>query len=387
MTESRYKIEYVQPEPVKEQSFRFFGVLGYLWLALLASVLTYGFVYKHISTDEIITYFQKFTTGVVNTNISDLAETSNKTEVTLYEEGIDNEIAITKQNERHNDSLENTDNTQRLVSEVVKDNELPEDVVFESVSIEETASNTTQAQETESIVKEIIKEQNKQEIINSVADTSASIETTETIESATTAIENEIEKTESTVETAPKVQQAFTEEKIAINENINTEEKTEKTIKTLSIEEQKTAKNTAKADESVDSTNILNDGKKELVQVKDKPTKTLSELAKIAVSTPNKNDLSYIKAVTNYETNKIANSDYLEKITAEESKLPETTNNSIQKPENSDISAVDAIIAAMNVDKAAKEKPPMSFQEKTQTEINKLLKNIDQIQSTSQLNN
>ncbi len=339
MTESRYKIEYVQSEPKTESHFRFFGALGYLWLALLASVLTYGIVYKHIPTSEIISYFQKFKTDLVKTDISSQSDTPNKTDIALFEDSIIIDTEVTAENTVELENNENTADTHKLVSEVINDNQLTEDVVFESEQVEPTTSQTQQA-ETKSIVNEIIKAQDK------INETKVISGTTETIESATAAVEIEIEKIIETVTTTKQE---------PVQKEIELEEKAEK---------------------------------KAHLKVNKDPLTTLSDLVKNAVSTTNENDLAYLKAVTDYETNKIADSDFLEKIKSQEKKSSEKNiDNSIKKPENSSTSAVDAIIATMNADKAAKEKPPLSYQEKIQSEVNMLLKNENSAQSTSQINN
>ncbi len=421
MTESRYKIEYVQTEPIKEKKFRFFGVLGYLWLALLASVLTYGVVYKHISTNEIISYFQKFKTGVVNTDFSDITENSTKTEAALSEESILIETEITKTEKSHNESLENTAESQKLVSEVIdnnkdedntNDDELPEDVVFESESIEpEPASNQTQKQETESIVNEIIKEQEKQEATSAVTPTPETIVATETIENTIVAIENEIVKTETAIQTEPVAQKVIIKEAIVDKESLSDQQTPkEKEVESTSIAKsqeiqidaitaaiKEQAEEKAEAEEKNLDIKVKSDttvkletiSKKEAVVAEKKSAKaSLSKLVKNAISTPSENDMAYLKAVTDYEINKIANSDFLKKIKSQENKTSEKDlENIIKKPAKSETSAVDAIITAMNADKAAKEKPPLSFQEKIQSEVNLLLKTNDKVQSTSQLNN
>jgi len=61
----------------------------------------------------------------------------------------------------------------------------------------------------------------------------------------------------------------------------------------------------------------------------------------------------------------------------------------LKKPakDNSNTSAVDAIIAAMNAEKATAEEPTQSSPEKTQSEIDLLPNANEKIQNASQLNN
>ena len=389
MTESRYKIEYIQPEPTKEKNFRFFGAFGYLWLALLASVLIYGIVYKHIPTSEIISYFQNIKTEIVNTDISIPTEPSKEFETMASEESVIYNTKTATENITGNESLENPGNTHKLVSEVINDNQLPEDVVFES-EIVEPSTDQTQQEETDSIVSEIIKEQNKQDTLKKATN---SPEPTETIESATAAIETELEKKETLDEKKPAAQETITEKVITleqesviknlVKENVvektTTEKPTEEKVETVAVSIQMPALE-AKTKEVVE--------KEALVEVKKAPVATLSKLVTDAVSNPNKNDLAYITAITDYEKNKIATNAFLEKIKSQENKASENhSENNTKKPEKSELSAVDAIIAAMNVDKAAKDKPPLSTQENIQAKINLLLKNKDKAPSTSQINN
>ena len=437
MTQSRYKIEYVQPEPVKEKKFRFFGVLGYLWLALLASVFTYGFVYKHISTDEIISYFQNFKTGVVNTDISSLTENSNKTEAILSEEeNIISEAETTELNKAQDDSLENIEEPQKLVSEVLdaigtddsnenadnninnNDDELPEDVVFESDSIDfdskitesQPVSIQTQKQETESIVNEIVKQQDNQETTET---SSTVVPTPETIKKAIVTIESEIAKTEPAIQTESPSQEVTIKEEVAQEDSVNNQPPPkEKEVETNSIAKSQeteidaiTAAIREQAEEKAESKennldieiasettpDLENKAKIEAVASEKKSAEvTSSELAKKTISTPYKDDPTYTNVATNNENNKKTDIAVVEKIKIKETNSTEkTSDSSLKKPakDNSNTSAVDAIIAAMNAEKATAEEPTQSSPEKTQSEIDLLPNANEKIQNASQLNN
>jgi hypothetical protein len=417
MTESRYKIEYVQPEPVKKKNFRFLGVLGYLWVALLASVFTYGFVYKHISTSDVIAYFQNFKSEVVNTNIVSLTEQTSPNEIDITA----SENAPTSEPESANSATNNsttvsndlntedTNNSQKLVSEIIEeiqdtadntDNELPEDVVLESETVEPISSQT-QLQSTESIINELSKVQNNQETLSETANNP---ESSDSVNNAIAAIENEIKNTETATQEVISTPQVITKEVVALKivskttreessdilQSTKENETESSTIAksqevqidaiTAAIKEQEKEQEVKKAETEVTIADVIIEKK----SVKD----SLSALVKSTTATPNKTDQAYLNAANNYEQNKIASKDFLQSVKAQDSKPAEEEEetNSNKEPERANTSAVDAIIAAMNADKAAKEKPVLSSQEKTQSEVNELLKNNEKIQSASQLN-
>ncbi|MEB8432476.1 hypothetical protein OO007_09595 [Cocleimonas sp. KMM 6892] len=419
MTESRYKIEYIQPEPVKKKNFRFLGVLGYLWVALLASVFTYGFVYKHISTSDVIAYFQNFKSEVVNTNIVSLTEQTSPNEIDITASKNAPTSELESANNATNNSTtvsndlntEDTNSSQKLVSEIIEeiqdtadntDNGLPEDVVFESET-DEPISSQTQLQSTESIINELSKVQNNQETLSETANNP---ESSDSVNNAIAAIENEIKNTETATQEVISTPQVITKEVVALKiDNKTTREESSEiqqstkenetensTIAksqevqidaiTAAIKEQEKEQEVKKAETEVTIADVIIEKK----SVKD----SLSALVK-STTTPNKTDQAYLNAANNYEQNKIASKDFLQSVKAQDSKPAEEEEeeeetNSNKEPERANTSAVDAIIAAMNADKAAKEKPVLSSQEKTQSDVNELLKNNEKIQSASQLN-
>ncbi|GAA0414611.1 hypothetical protein GCM10009133_23750 [Cocleimonas flava] len=415
MTESRYKIEYVQPEPVKKKNFRFLGVLGYLWVALLASVFTYGFVYKHISTSDVIAYFQNFKSEVVNTNIVSLTEQTSPNEINITASENAPASELESANSATNNSTtvsndlntEDTKSSQKLVSEIIEeiqdtadntDNELPEDVVFESETVEPISSQT-QRQSTESIINELSKVQNNQETLSETANNP---ESSDSVNNAIAAIENEIKNTETATQEVISTPQVITKEVVALKIDSKTTREESSEIQQSTKENETENSTIAKSQEvQIDAiTAAIKEQKKEQEVKKAKIEETiadviiekksvkdsLSALVK-STTTPNKTDQAYLNAANNYEQNKIASKDFLQSVKAQDSKpANEEETNSNKEPEKANTSAVDAIIAAMNADKAAKEKPVLSSQEKTQSEVNELLKNNEKIQSASQLN-